>query len=250
MRIREALDVDPAHEMSQNQWGLVLEKQGRIEEAVTHFQKAVSIHLDFTEAHQNLARALRELSRDEEADRHLELARRSDPNTKKRYLYWGRALVREGRYRAAIPELQKAIRVDPEDQEARNLLATARRNLSPTGGLTHEQRSAILDHFAAIPTGSPIWFSTYTQDPNAVALQREIEDVFLQAGWQVRGNRPVQFRLKAGIFVFMADPKPPQYALEAQAALEAAGLSVIGGSGYRAYYEQMKRENPQLEATV
>ena len=242
-KFREALDIDPAHEMSQNQWGLVLEKQGRIEEAVEHYQKAVSIHPDFTEAHQNLARVLRELSRDDEADRHLELARRSDPNTTKRYLYWGRALVREGRYRAAIPELQKALQVDPEDEEARNLLATARRNL-PTSGLTHEQRIAILDNLAATPTGSPIWFSTYTQDPNAVALQREIEDVFLQAGWQVRGNQPVQFRLKEGIFVFMADPDPPQYAIEARAALEAAGLSLSGGTGYRDYYQQMKRTNP------
>ena len=242
-KLRVALDIDPAHEMSQNQWGLVLEKQGRIEEAVEHYQKAVSIHPDFAEAHRNLARVLRELSRDDEADRHLELARRSDPNTTKRYLYWGRALVREGRYRAAIPELQKALRVDPEDEEARDLLATARRNLS-TGGLTHEQRSAILDNLAATPTGSPIWFSTYTQDPNAVALQREIEDVFLQAGWQVRGNQPVRFRLKAGIFVFMADRDPPRYAIEARAALEAAGLSLSGGSGYRDYYQQMKRTNP------
>jgi tetratricopeptide (TPR) repeat protein len=242
-KFREALDIDPAHEMSQNQWGLVLEKQGRIDEAVTHYQKAVSIHPDFTEAHENLARALRELSRDAEAERHLELARRSDPNTTKRYLYWGRALVREGRYRAAIPELQKAIRVDPQDREARNLLATARGRLS-SEGLTHEQRTAMLDSLAASAAGSPIWFSTYTQDPKADALQREIEDVFLQAGWQVRGNEPVHFQLKPGIFVFMADRDPPRYAIEARAALEATGLPLAGGSAYRDYYQQMKRTNP------
>jgi tetratricopeptide (TPR) repeat protein len=242
-KLREALDVDPAHEMSQNQWGLMLEEQGRIEEAITHYEKAVSIHPDFTEAHENLARALRELSRDDEADRHLELARRSDPNTAKRYLYWGRALVGEGRYRAAIPELQKALQVDPEDEEAKDLLATARRNLF-AGGLTHEQRTAILDSLAATPTGSPIWFATDIRDPNAVALQREIEDVFLQAGWQLRGNRPVRFRLKPGIFVFMADADPPQYAIEARAALEAAWLPLTVGTGYRDYYQQMKRRNP------
>jgi tetratricopeptide (TPR) repeat protein len=242
-KFRQALDVDPAHEMSQNQWGLVLEKQGRIEEAVTHYQKAISIHPDFTEAHQNLARALRELSRDAEADRHLELARHSDPNTTKRYLYWGRALVREGRYQAAIPELQKALRVDPEDREAQSLLATARGNLS-SEGLTHEQRSAMLESLAASATGSPIWFSTDTRDPGATALQREIEDVFLQAGWQVRGNEPVRFRLKPGIFVFMADPAPPRYAIEAREALEAAGLPLAGGTAYRDYYQRMKRKDP------
>ena len=60
----------------------------------------------------------------------------------------------------------------------------------------------------------------------------------------MRGNQPVRFRLKPGIFVFMADPDPPRYAIEARAALEAAGLSLSGGSGYRDYYQQMKRANP------
>ena len=61
----------------------------------------------------------------------------------------------------------------------------------------------------------------------------------------MRGNQPVRFRLKPGIFVFMADPDPPRYAIEARAALEAAGLSVSGGSGGTGTTtSRCKRTNP------
>jgi hypothetical protein len=109
--------------------------------------------------------------------------------------------------------------------------------------LTEDQREAIVNRLAAVSAGSPVWFSTFVQDAKAAALQRELEDVFLQAGWEIRGDEPAPFRIKPGLFVFFADREPPGYALAARDALQAAGLPVTGGSGYRQYYKEMKRKN-------
>ena len=109
--------------------------------------------------------------------------------------------------------------------------------------LTEDQREAIVSQLTAVSAGSPVWFSTFVQDAEAVTLQRELEDVFLQAGWKIRGNEPAPFRVKPGLFIFFADREPPVYALAARDALHAAGFPVTGGSGYRAYYREMKRKN-------
>ena len=42
----------------------------------------------------------------------------------------------------------------------------------------------------------------------------------------------------------MADQEPPGYVAAAQAAFEAAGISVAGGTGYRGYYREMKEKDP------
>src|SRR5439155_21282069 len=41
-----------------NNWGVVLDRQGKLAEAMEHFQQALRIKLDYAEARANLARAL------------------------------------------------------------------------------------------------------------------------------------------------------------------------------------------------
>lgn len=123
--LKKALEIDPAHEMSQNFWGVILEKQNRLNEALAHYQEAVEIHPEFKVAHENCARVLNRLSLPVEAEKHRQLAQQSNPNTPRRFLYWGQYLVKQGRYNAAVPELRKALEANPQDSEAQQLLNQA-----------------------------------------------------------------------------------------------------------------------------
>jgi len=126
-----ALEIDPAHEMSHMGLAEIAAKQGRTPEAIEHLRTAVAIHPEFAQAHARLAEVLEALGRHDEAADHRDLASRSNPNTTRRFYYWGRFLLREGRVEAAIAELEQAVRVDAEDEQARALLEQARQRLEP-----------------------------------------------------------------------------------------------------------------------
>ena len=91
----------------------------------------------------------------------------------------------------------------------------------------------------------PVWFATVPGDREAAALQRALASVFEEAGWQVRGNTPVRFRMKPGVFMFAADLEPPPYVSQAHEALEAGGITIAAtGHGYRDFYDEKKAADP------
>ena len=120
------------------------------------------------------------------------------------------------------------------------------RALPATRTLSPEQRRGMLATLQSVESGSErlVWFATTPNNPEAAAFQHALQQVFEEAGWQVRANVPVTFAIKPGVFFFMADENPPPYVLRAREAFDAAAITVTGGSGYRAFYNQKKEENP------
>jgi len=108
--------------------------------------------------------------------------------------------------------------------------------------LSDEQRSAMRDALSAEP-GRKVWFETQARDPEAAAFQRELEAVFRESGWEVAGSSEAGYRIKPGIYVFMADEEPTAHVKAAWRALEAAELQVFAGTGYRAFYEDKKAKD-------
>jgi hypothetical protein len=94
--------------------------------------------------------------------------------------------------------------------------------------------------------GNAVWFSTVANDPEALALQRELASVFQEAGWVLKGNATPGFPLKPGVYVFLADEEPPSWTEAAVSALEAAGLAPTVGRGYRSFYQEKKAQNPDF----
>jgi hypothetical protein len=109
--------------------------------------------------------------------------------------------------------------------------------------ITSEQHAAMLEKLGATP-GSPVWFATVPNNPEAASYQKALQKVFEDAGWEVKGNSAVGFPMKAGIFIFAADEEPPPYLSSVNDAFEAAGVTVTSGRGYREFVRQKKEEKP------
>lgn len=111
--------------------------------------------------------------------------------------------------------------------------------------LTADQRKSMLEKLDSRGgTAHSVWFATVPNNSEASNFQKQIQQVFEEAGWKVQGNRGVTFALKPGLFFFMADEDPPEYVKTIADALDAAGIQATSGRGYRQFYEDKKKENP------
>lgn len=122
-KLGEALEVDPAHEMSENRRGLIRERQGRLEDALAHYRTAAEILPGFRPPLENAARVLERLGRSEEARAVRERISHPPSDTPSRYVSWARWLLKKGRKEAALAELQRALAENPDDAAAKELLA-------------------------------------------------------------------------------------------------------------------------------
>jgi tetratricopeptide (TPR) repeat protein len=125
-----ALEVDPAHEMSQRQWGLMLERQGLFLPALEHFVEATRIHPEYRSALEDAARVAERLGRHADAERWQARARAANAGTPRRFLYWSRYLHEHGRDSAALVEITRRLSEAPLDEEALALDRVIRTALS------------------------------------------------------------------------------------------------------------------------
>jgi hypothetical protein len=112
--------------------------------------------------------------------------------------------------------------------------------------ITPDQRAAMIERLggSGVSQSHPVWFATMPNDPEAATYQRALQKVFEEAGWQVKGNKPLRFTIKPGIYVMAADEEEPEYVTMVQEAFDAAGIQVSSFRGYREFYDEKKKENP------
>jgi Flp pilus assembly protein TadD len=117
-----ALDVTAQNHQAHNILGMALSEQGKIEEAIVHYNEALRIKPDFAKAHNNLGRVLARQGKIQEAIAHYTKALQIDPNYTEVHKNIGRALAREGKIQEAIVHYTEALRIDPHDVEVHNNL--------------------------------------------------------------------------------------------------------------------------------
>jgi hypothetical protein len=109
------------------------------------------------------------------------------------------------------------------------------------------ERAALIDVLRA--DASPdkrIWLVVTPGVAETTALAGALDTAFREGGWQPTLLRLSGMVLKAGsIRILVGDESEPPAVDAARRALEAAGLTVETGTGYRAFYEEKKRENPK-----
>jgi len=121
-----ALVLRPEDADAHNNFGDALQAMGRLEEAIVHYRWALRNDADFAVAHYNLANALRQSGDPEDALRHYRQALRIDPGYVKAHNNFGTALLERGRLAQAAAHFQRAISLDPGHAGARYNLGIAR----------------------------------------------------------------------------------------------------------------------------
>ena len=120
---RKSIEAHPTAEIYSD-LGFVVERQGKTDEAIGLYEKALALDPNCAPAHFNLAVALVRLEEFEKAERHYRAAVQAKP-TAEAYNGLGFVLSRQGKLDEAVVQFREAIRVDPEYAAAYNNLAAS-----------------------------------------------------------------------------------------------------------------------------
>jgi len=104
--------------------GVVLGRQGNLDDAVLHLTEAVRLDPSNFKAHNNLGIVLNGMGHPDEAISHFEKALAINSRFKTAYINLAVALNKKGQIDDAIGCLKKALALDPNDSEAQRFLAS------------------------------------------------------------------------------------------------------------------------------
>src|SRR5438552_7380095 len=124
-----ALRLNPDYAEAHNAVGALLADQGKLAEASEHYQTALRLKPDHAEAHGNVGSALARQGKLAEAVEHYQPALRFKPGYADAHNNWGNALTREGKLAEAFEHLQQALRINPDHAAAQSNLLNALRGL-------------------------------------------------------------------------------------------------------------------------
>jgi tetratricopeptide (TPR) repeat protein len=122
---RHTVDVTHDNYIAQNNLAGALLERGRLNEAIVHYREALEIKPDVAEVQSNLGNALVQQGEVEEAIVHLQKALQIDPTYAEAYNYMGNAAIKKGQAAEAIGYYQKAIEFNTSYAEAQNNLGVA-----------------------------------------------------------------------------------------------------------------------------
>src|SRR5216117_2054853 len=110
-----AVAIDPGSAVGQYSRGLVLAQQGKLTEAMEHYQTALRINPDYADAHNNVGAVLADQGRLAEAIEHYREALRLKPDYADAHYNWGNVLAQQGKLAEAIEHYRQALRIKPDD---------------------------------------------------------------------------------------------------------------------------------------
>jgi protein O-GlcNAc transferase len=112
------LAVHPGHADAYSNLGVALKNQGKLDEAIAAYCKAICIKPDHVEAHSNLGNVLRDQGKFDEAVAAYREAIRISPDQARAYSDLGVALADQGNFDEAAAIYRKAISIKPDYAEA------------------------------------------------------------------------------------------------------------------------------------
>jgi superkiller protein 3 len=115
---QKALQINPAYATAHNNLGNLLIQLGRLDEAIAQLQKALQIKPNYAEAHNNLGNALLQNGQVDEAIVHYQKALQIKPDFAEAHYNLGMVLLQKGKVDEAMVHLQKALQIKPDDAKA------------------------------------------------------------------------------------------------------------------------------------
>lgn len=143
--LRHTLDVNSDVAFAQNNLANVLFKEGRNDEALEHFEKALAIEPGHALAHNNLGLALLQKGRFDEAEPHFRKAVELDPKYYKALESLGAVYLKTNRLAEAITSLRAAIALHPEAKPLNDLGIALMQSGKPNEGLDAFRRAVALE---------------------------------------------------------------------------------------------------------
>lgn len=119
------LSSDLMRAITENNLATALYEANRVEDAEAHYRRALAIRPDYAAAHSNLGALLRATGRVEDAIRHYREAIRLQPDHVTARYNLGNALLANGRPLEAAEQFQQVLARDPDSVEARTNLGAA-----------------------------------------------------------------------------------------------------------------------------
>jgi len=120
---KHMIDVTENNAIAHNGFGFALLEQGKPEDALVHYRKAIQIEPDYSDGHCNLGYLLMKQGKIQDAVKHFRRALELRKSNKKARDNLGVALVKQGKISEAIAHFQEAIRIRPDDITAHYNLA-------------------------------------------------------------------------------------------------------------------------------
>jgi tetratricopeptide (TPR) repeat protein len=109
----KALRVNPNYAYAHNNLGTALQEQGRLADATSHYSEALRINKSFAYAHNNMGTVLQEQGKLQEAAHHYIEAIRLRPDYEKAYINLGETFAAQSKYHEAMDSYSKALRINP-----------------------------------------------------------------------------------------------------------------------------------------
>ncbi|HTM16934.1 MAG TPA: tetratricopeptide repeat protein, partial [Terracidiphilus sp.] len=116
-----AAEKDPTDARPWNNMGVALAATGKTADAITSYQKALSINNDSSQTHNNLGSALAESGRFDEAMLHIEKAIELNPDNGAARINLGHLLEVNGHRDEAITQLIAGIELAPKNSDGHNI---------------------------------------------------------------------------------------------------------------------------------
>ena len=120
---KRAVDIEPHYATAHYNLGGVLRQKGQPDEAIAQFRKALEIQPLYSMAHYNLGEVLRQKGEVDEAIAHYQRALEIHPDYAEAHNSLGNALLRKGQVDEALVHLRKALEIQPDRAEDHNNLA-------------------------------------------------------------------------------------------------------------------------------
>lgn len=112
---RRALEVKPDHANAHFNMGIIAHRRGDEDEAARRYERAIEADAGHGRAHMNLAALLLSRAEPERAIEHCRAAVEARPDLSGPHLTWGRALTALGERDEALLHFRVAARLDPDD---------------------------------------------------------------------------------------------------------------------------------------
>ncbi|HLJ20044.1 MAG TPA: tetratricopeptide repeat protein, partial [Stellaceae bacterium] len=164
---------------------------GRDEEAVAHFERAISVRPGYAEAHYNLGNTLRNLDRPDAAVIQFQRAIAAQPGHVKAHINLGIVFMEQHRYGAALSACRRTLTLDPNYPEAHNNMGYVLQELGRP-----QEAVASFDRAIAL----------YEKVP---ALKSRLGDVYFNRGVVLRALARFDEAIVSYRRAFEADPMQP-----------------------------------------